>query len=81
MIRVDSEGVDPRALVVAVQLGSYLSDMLGRDAVVSADPESDEGDAIVCVGDHEIALVRQDGSAESLATLDSLLRTFRGREA
>ena len=73
MIRVASAAVDPRALVVAVQLASFLSDFVGQTVEVLADEDGDDGDAVVRIGSVLVAAVTCEGEASDLTTAAQLV--------
>ena len=73
MIRVAAAGVDPRALVVAVPLASFLSDFVGQTTEVLADEDGEEGDAIVQIGSTPVASVTCEGEASALTTAAQLV--------
>lgn len=68
-----SAPIDPRAMVVAAQLASVLHALTGAPVSIAADPQADDGDALVCLGGLEVALVRRDGEAETIATIDEVV--------
>lgn len=73
MIRVAAADVDPRALVVAVQLASFLSDFVGQTVEVLADEDGEEGDAIVRIGSALVAAVTREGEVSALTTAAQLV--------
>lgn len=72
MIARNDEGIDPRALVVAVQVAAFIGGLTGANVMIAQDTEADEGDALVSSGDVDLAVVRADGQVETLATIGEL---------